>query len=92
MSVTRSPLVIDYDVAIKEWRRLLREEPERLRMTIDPSGYDTMKPKHHVPGLCDRCSSPIGRPGFLGGRWPLDHPYIKVVIRCPLCNNGKGGT
>ena len=91
--------IIDYDVAMKEWQRLNAEEPHRLRMSIDPSQYDTHKPKRHRPGYCDRCSYPIGTPGLMRGDWPDDgHPYgphsqsAVVLVRCPLCNNGRGGT
>ncbi len=83
--------IIDFDTAIKEWRRVndgkttVKEDPKRWQ-TYDSLGKS--RRASGVVGTCPTCGAIPGERGLVRFNWPVGHAYFGHPVRCPTCNSG----
>ena len=87
-------MILDFDKAIREYRRLQREKPELLRFKVNPREWDKfanvsdINAKH--ADKCPTCGFLPGERGFVRLNWPIRHEFFGAAIKCPRCWGGRG--
>jgi len=88
--------------AIREWERMKREEPERLRSPIKRQGnyedtrtanqaMNANRARNGLPKLplCQTCGYVQGERGWIRFDFPVGHPLFGRAWPCPKCNGGR---